>query len=201
MHSQIFKGVQQSFKAKTGFVGDYGLTACDGISRCDPITRWSAVCFRLHTSKCVFYICTAVCYLYYLHLIYYFLISSCCLEVCRGFPLVVLSINRRCCRREKKNKPKKKKELWLKQPLIYYKSLCVCGSGNHDQGSGGDLGTGGGWVGLGLYPPHSGGGQPPPRRPGWTLWWAQHRGPHHVHQWDKPRGSAHHHLPEHHPRK
>lgn len=125
MHSQIFKGVQQSFKAKTGFVGDYGLTACDGISRCDPITRWSAVCFRLHTSKCVFYICTAVCYLYYLHLIYYFLISSCCLEVCRGFPLVVLSINRRCCRREKKTSQKKKRALIKTTTDILQVSLCL----------------------------------------------------------------------------
>lgn len=136
MHSQIFKGVQQSFKAKTGFVGDYGLTACDdpitrcrpscdGISRCDPITRWSAVCFRLHTSKCVFYICTAVCYLYYLHLIYYFLISSCCLEVCRGFPLVVLSINRRCCRREKKQAKKKKRARIKITTDILQVSLCL----------------------------------------------------------------------------
>lgn len=79
--------------------------------------------------------------------------------------------------------------------------LCVRASGDHHQGCWRDFGAGCGGVGLGFNPAHGGGGEPTSRRPRRAMWRAQHWRPHHVRQWHQSGGSAHRHLPEHHPGK
>ena len=78
------------------------------------------------------------------------------------------------------------------------KSLRVCYSDSHHQGSWRYFGSSSGGVRLGLHSAHRGGGQPPSRRPGWALWWAQHWWPHYVGEWHQLGGSAYHYLPKRH---